>query len=100
MKSVVGQVGGSPLFCFFRSSLDLLLGVAFVGAARRSLAHDSRSELGDRQWRRRWQRSLPLLVSFEGSGFADRQAERFDSYDYSRCRRVLSSCVVSSFHAF
>ena len=84
---------------FFRSSPDLLLGVAFVGAARRSLARDSRSELGDRQWRRRWQRTLPLLVSLERSG-RDQQAERFDSYDYSRCRRVFCSCVVSSFHAF
>ena len=45
-----------------------------------------------------WQRRLPLLVSFEGSG--DQHAERFDSYDYSRCRRVFYSCVVSSFHAF
>ncbi len=70
MKSVVGQVGCVPLCCFFRfrAWLDLSLGVAFVGAARRSLAHDSRSELGDRQWRRRLQRTLPLLVSLEGSG--------------------------------
>ena len=100
MKSVVGQVGRAPLFCFSRASLDLSLGVAFVGAARRSLDHDSHSELGDRQWRRRWQRTLPLLVSFEGSDFADRQTVRIDSYDYSSCRRVYSSCVVSSFHAF
>ncbi len=83
----------------FWASLDLSLGVAFVGAARRSLVHDSRSELGDRQGRRRLQRTLPLLVSLEGSG-PDQQAERFDSYDYSRCRRIFCSCIVSSFHAF
>jgi hypothetical protein len=35
------------LLLWVRASLDLLLGVAFVGAARRSLARDSRSELGD-----------------------------------------------------
>jgi len=88
------------LLLMVRASLDLSLGVAFVGAARRSLAHDSRQ----RAWRPtsgvdERQRTLPLLVSFEGSGW-DQQAERFDSYDYSRCRRVFSLCVVSSFHAF
>lgn len=96
MKSVVGQVGSSPLFGFFRSSLDLLLGVAFVGRLPTSRA----ASLPTDERRRRWQRSLPSLVSFEGSGFVDRLAERLDSYDYSRCRRNFSSCVVSSFHAF
>ena len=86
--------------CFFsfRASLNLSLGVAFVGAARRSLVHDSRSELGDRQWRRRLQRTF--VGELGGKRVTDRQGERFDSYDYSRCRRVFCSCVVSSFHAF
>ena len=44
--------------------------------------------------------SVAFVGELEGSGFTDWQAERFDSYDYSRCRRFCSSCVVSSFHTF
>ncbi len=48
MKSVVGQVAVRHFVAFLgQGILDLSLGVAFVGAARRSLARDSRSELGD-----------------------------------------------------
>jgi hypothetical protein len=46
MKSVVGQVRDADFF--FDFSCQFLLGVAFVGAAGRSLALHSRSELGDR----------------------------------------------------
>ena len=51
MKSVIGQVGSAPLCRFLgvRSSVDASLGVAFVGAARRSLAQDS--GLAQRAWR-------------------------------------------------
>jgi len=95
MKSVVGQVGCAPLCCFSRSSPDLSLGVAFVGAARRSLAHDSRQ----RAWRPtsgvdERQRTLPLLVSSEGSG-PNQPAKRFDAYDYSRCRRCCENSAPS-----
>ncbi len=68
MKSVVGQVGNAPLCCFFRfrAWLDLSLGVAFVGAARRSLARDSRSELGDRQGRRRMATDIAFVGELGG----------------------------------
>ena len=95
MKSVVGQVGCAPLCCFSRASLDLSLGVAFVGAARRSLAHDSRSELGDRQWRRRGQRSLPLLVSLRE---ADSRIGRPNDSTHTTIRGVDAFVLHASSH--
>ena len=49
MKSVVWEVAGCHFFLFLGHVILMMpgLGVAFVGAARRSLARDSRSELGD-----------------------------------------------------
>ncbi len=95
MKSVVGQVGCAPLFCFSRTSLDLSLGVAFVGAARRSLAPHSRSELGDRQWRRRGQRSLPLLVSLRE---ADSRFGRPNDSTHTTIRGVDAFVLLASSH--
>jgi hypothetical protein len=48
MKSVVWQARVAFLFFDVISWVYLPLGVAFVGAAGRSLARHSRSELGDR----------------------------------------------------
>ena len=101
MKSLVWEVACGHFFLSFLIKsfggclgLELPSSEPLVGRSPTTRAASLATDDGVDEW----QRSLPLLVSLEGSGQV-RQGERIDSYDYSRCRRVFCSCVVSSFHA-
>ena len=101
MKSVVCQVRRSIFFLLVISwvlvirCLELPSSEPLVGRSP-----DSRSELGDRQWRRRWQRRLPLLVSFEGSSSWLGRPNDSTHTTIRGVDAVFCSCVVSSFHTF